>query len=851
MIPRALPLALVTLALATVPGASGQFAFVDQTTLLSNSGLGTGRCSSGVAIGVVDMDGDGRDDIIRLHNGTVLSIEYQRTPGTPFEHGLIGDAGISPWAICVADIDRDGGNDLVLAPFNEGIRLYRKHPTSPGYSVSLLQDSYIDCQGTFFADLNRDGHIDLFSCHDTADNVKWENIGGGELRTTPELIDTDLGDGSAGNYAALWADFDQDGLNDLYLSKCSAGVDDPQSPERINRLFKAGASGFSDVAPGLGLADGAQTWCADFADIDNDGDLDLFVLNHPEDGSPSPSRLLENVGGNYIDITASSGLAPWLEIFGIQALFRDFDNDGLVDLLVSSSDLLGATPVYRLFHNRGDKTFVPQPGAFVEGGTTGGAGTPLDFIHSFAVGDLNQDGFLDIYAARASGYNDPTTAPDRLFMNAGNANHFLTLRLRGTVSNPNAIGAQVKIFGPWGSQTRGVRSGEGYGIMNSLDVHFGLGGAKRADRVVITWPSGFTTELLDVPSNQILEVTEIVAPSDFVSPVITSAATTSTRTDSNFTYRIRALNNPIDFSLTGAPPGMSVDRAGTVRWRPRTAGTFSFDISASNPAGSDTRSVEVTVTRNPLPPAIEAEGLVVSTSADHPWSSLSTVTHDGVDAAHSADIGDGQTSWMEVEVEGPGTASFWWRVSSEDEFDFLIFQIDGEESDSMSGLSGWQQKSLDIPAGSHRLRWSYQKDGSVSENQDRAWVDEFAFVADDTDGDGMRDGWEIANFGDLSQGSGDDFDGDGQDNGAEEASGTDPTDPNSALRISRVRQLEDGMVAIRWDSQPGIIYGTQSSGDLRRWTDFGADHTGTGAPLEVVLPTIDGVAVHWRVVVLR
>ena len=543
---------------------------------------------------------------------------------------------------------------------------------------------------------------------------------------------------------------------------------------------------------------------------------------------------MENVGGIFQDITAGSGLGPWLDLYGIQALFRDFDNDGFVDLLVTSTDVAGGTPAYRLFRNDGDKTFTHQAGVFVVGGTTGGAGTPLDYIHSCAVGDLNHDGFLDIYTGRGSGFNGSTSQPDLLFMNGGNAgNHFISFQLTGTVSNRNAIGARIEIFGPWGVQTREVRSGEGYGIMNSLNTHFGLGAATTIDRVLVSWPSGFTTELTDVAADQFLPVTEVVAPGEFSRPALTSPAGAESLTNSNFVYRIYADHHPDSFSIANAPAGMVVSETGTVTWRPRAAGEFTFDVTASNIAGSDSQTVTVRVLPNLLAPAIEAEDFPVTSSPQDPWTVQTAMTHDQSDAAQAGSIGDSESSWLAVEVDGPGEATFWWRVSSEEVFDELRVLLGDTQIDAISGLSGWQQRAVTVPAGSHTIRWAYEKDGSESHNQDTGWVDEFNFVSQDTDGDGLLDSWETTHFGNLDQDSSGDADGDGQDHGAEQASGTDPNDPLSALRVTSIGPLGDGEVSLTWDSVSGIEYGIQRSTDLTSWSLVGAAITGTGSPINV------------------
>ncbi len=129
-----------------------------------------------------------------------------------------------------------------------------------------------------------------------------------------------------------------------------------------------------------------------------------------------------------------------------------------------------------------------------------------------------------------------------------------------------------------------------------------------------------------------------------------------------------------------------------------------------------------------LPDAIDQPGWSVSTGGNANWVPQTTVTNDGVDAAKSGTITHSQTSWMQTSVTGPGTLSFYWRVSSEANYDFLRFYIDGvEQSGAISGSVNWTQKTYSITAGSHTLKWAYTKDGSVSSGSDAGWVDQVVF----------------------------------------------------------------------------------------------------------------------------
>jgi hypothetical protein len=129
-------------------------------------------------------------------------------------------------------------------------------------------------------------------------------------------------------------------------------------------------------------------------------------------------------------------------------------------------------------------------------------------IQSAAVGDLNNDGFIDVMAGFAVGYNGPSSNPDILFLNDGNTNNWSEIKLQGGPSNINGIGARVEIYGAWGKQIREVRSGESYGIMNSLMTHFGLGSNSSITKIVVKWPSGIVDEVMNPNINESITIIE-------------------------------------------------------------------------------------------------------------------------------------------------------------------------------------------------------------------------------------------------------------------------------------------------------------------------------------------------------
>ncbi|MDD2598711.1 MAG: chitobiase/beta-hexosaminidase C-terminal domain-containing protein [Kiritimatiellae bacterium] len=131
--------------------------------------------------------------------------------------------------------------------------------------------------------------------------------------------------------------------------------------------------------------------------------------------------------------------------------------------------------------------------------------------------------------------------------------------------------------------------------------------------------------------------------------------------------------------------------------------------------------------------SLDCGNLTFVSGGNAEWFGQSATTHDGVDAAQSGDIGSNQQAWLTAEVTGTGDLSFWWKVSSESGFDCLRFHINGVEQFSISGTgSDWAQKQVTLGEGTHTLKWSYTKDGSVSIGEDCGWLDEVSWTIPST-----------------------------------------------------------------------------------------------------------------------
>ncbi|MCP5046210.1 MAG: hypothetical protein GY940_03500 [bacterium] len=178
--------------------------------------------------------------------------------------------------------------------------------------------------------------------------------------------------------------------------------------------------------------------------------------------------------------------------------------------------------------------------------------------------------------------------------------------------------------------------------------------------------------------------------------------------------------------------------AGTTSWAQKTYSLTSgshtlkwvYDKDASVSSGTDAGWVDKvefvtpTPSTDPLAEAVDDTSLTFTTSGNGTWASQTTTTHTGGDAAQSPTITHNQSASMETTVSGFTSVKFHWQVSSESGYDYLRFYIDGSLQDSISGTGGgWVQKSYSVSSGSHTLKWTYDKDGSVSSGSDAGWVD--------------------------------------------------------------------------------------------------------------------------------
>lgn len=424
--------------------------------------------NSSYNICVVDMNGDHKDDIVGVNNNN-LKVHYQTaTPGTYTiaNFPLTGVTYLPTWSLAAGDYNKDGYNDIVLGS-GSGLSILRSNNTGTAYT-GITPGQYIFCQRTNFADLNDDGNLDIFSCHDIAPNVYYLNDNAANLTyyqtgVTPGAMN--LG-ASGGNYATLFTDFDNDGDSDVFISKCSGPPCELIRNDGNGVYTNISATAQVNVTP-------IQTWSSAIADFDNDGDMDIIIT-----ASAGTHRFFRNelntsnsVEEAYTNITAGSGWDTNTST-NIDNIAYDFDNDGRVDVLGAGG---------KIMFNQGNNVFAPVSYSGISVG---------------AVGDLNNDGFLDIQNGTTIRYAVP------------NANNWVKVTLDGIQSNKNGIGARIEIYGAWGKQIRDIRSGEGFKYMSSLNAHFGIGTATAITQIIIKWPSGIVDTIDNPTINSVVNVVE-------------------------------------------------------------------------------------------------------------------------------------------------------------------------------------------------------------------------------------------------------------------------------------------------------------------------------------------------------
>ena len=483
------------------------------------------------------------------------------------------ELGVDTLNLCggtiVDDFDRDGFLDIMTSTFDpEGpLTYYRSQGdgTFENLSGSARTDDQLGGLNCIGGDYDNDGDLDVLVLRGA-----WLHQDGAIrnslLRNNSDGTFTDvtraagLAQPAAPTQAAAWGDFDHDGDLDLYIGNEGYPTLHP------SLLFRNNGDGtFTDIAASAKVTNDAYAKGVCVGDYDNDGDLDLYVSNF------GPNRLYRNDGkGTFTDVATVAGVEEPLRSFA--TWFFDYDNDGWLDLFVAAyeapiaavaKDYLGLEYLASdpaLYRNQGDGTFrnvtnelgldhaylpmganfgdldndgyldiylatgdpnyeslMPnvmlrndQGQRFQDVTTSGGLGH-LQKGHGVSFADLDNDGDQDIYH-QLGGFYRGDAFRNALFLNPGHGNHFLFVQLVGTQSNRAGYGARIGVVTKTekGSQTlhRAVGCVSSFGGSPSR-MEIGLGNAESIERLEVYWPRSKTSQVFkNVPMDCWIEVTE-------------------------------------------------------------------------------------------------------------------------------------------------------------------------------------------------------------------------------------------------------------------------------------------------------------------------------------------------------
>jgi hypothetical protein len=299
---------------------------------------------------------------------------------------------------------------------------------------------------------------------------------------------------------AVWTDFNGDGRPDLYVAN-DAGA---------NYLYKNNGNGtFTDVALQAGTAlseDGKEQGSMGVAigDYDHSGGWSIFVTNFADEYN---ALYRHDKEFQFTDVSFASQTAkPSVPLVGWGTHFLDYDNDGWLDLLVVNGHVYpqveraGAASSYAqprlLFRNNRNGTFTDVTA------TSGTALTERAVSRGSAVVDSDNDGDLDVVINNLDG------APTVLRNDGGNRQNFLVIDLEGRTSNRSAVGAIVTVRAGDLVQRGARQSGDSYLSHSDARLHFGLGPRTKVDSVEVRWPGGAVQRFSDVAANAFVKIVE-------------------------------------------------------------------------------------------------------------------------------------------------------------------------------------------------------------------------------------------------------------------------------------------------------------------------------------------------------
>ncbi len=469
-----------------------------------------------------DFDGDGLLDLMVSSMLPGHQMRYFRNMGDGTfderteEAGLLGETG--GLNMTHADYNNDGHPD-VLVLRGGWMRIGGKFPNSllrnngDGTFDDVTEEAglldFHPTQTATWGDYDNDGWLDLFIGNESAKDdpnpcTLYHNNGDGTFTDTTVSI----GGGALGYVKGVaWGDFNNDGLQDLYVSVLK-GQNHLFRNDGPRRWWQWGDGDwrFTDVAREAGVVDPDYSFPVWFWDYDNDGWLDILAAAFTTIVWEKPCRLVDCVGrvaemylgeehqiemprlyrnngdGTFADVTSEARLDRVALPMGSN--FGDIDNDGWPDAYFATGEpSLGTLIPNQLFRNDRGRVFQDV--------TTSADVGHLQKGHGVAFGDIDNDGDQDLFE-ELGGFFEVDTANSALFENPGHGNHWITLRFEGRRSNRMALGTRIRVRVRETGGTRDIHAIVGTGGSfggNSLQQEIGLGLAEAIESIEVVWPA--------------------------------------------------------------------------------------------------------------------------------------------------------------------------------------------------------------------------------------------------------------------------------------------------------------------------------------------------------------------------
>jgi hypothetical protein len=489
----------IAVCLTAVSGA-GVITFTDAT----NAAFAPPPILAGADVTLGDIEGDGDLDIWLFNVGDIDDKMFRNDGSGVFEDitsiaGVGGTPGGGPEINGpLTDFDNDGLPDAYVATAlqsNAAWNLFYRNTdglvfVEIGELVSVR--NMVDATSVNWVDLNQDGFADIYvgTVRRTSNHpflyLNQAGVSFEDVWSTSGLDFT----GGAGKGTNLWFDWEDDGDLDLYIG---AFFDFDPSNKRDRLYVNDGSGQFSQAVSALN-ASPVATVSVQLADFDLDGTLEILAIHEQV-----ANAVWDDQGdGTFENIAPALNLdMPNPIVFGdperkSSAVVGDFDNDMDPDVFVTWWDLtIGGEPRNQLWLHEG--------GVYVERGIEAGITEEIN-AWACAAGDLNGDGFLDIYVVNDNGFG----TRDTLYLNDGNANHWFEIDPIGTISNRDAIGLKVWLTAGGVTQVQELYSHSAH----PTRLHFGLGPNTEVTDLTLRWPNGLVEQYWNIPADQVFRPVE-------------------------------------------------------------------------------------------------------------------------------------------------------------------------------------------------------------------------------------------------------------------------------------------------------------------------------------------------------